>query len=94
MQNENISREEIEKFQSEESRKRLQALVTVANVKKAYDYMFSGLNTEVLDYKIQYNFSWFLSLPLFRGQSRDPVATGGSRLGKEYIQQQQLYRDA
>ena len=32
--------------------------------------MFTGLNTEVLDYKIKFDRTWFLSLPIFQGQNR------------------------
>ncbi len=77
-----ISREEIKQF-SEESKKRLNAMVNISRVKKEYNYMFTGLNTEVLDYKIEFSQAWKISLPMFRGQARDSVAQLGRRNGPE-----------
>lgn len=77
-----ISREEIKQF-SEESKKRLNAMINISRVKKEYNYMFTGLNTEVLDYKIEFSLAWQISLPMFRGQARDAVAQSGRRNGPE-----------
>ena len=55
-------------------RKRLENKIKICNLKKKYEYIFTGLNTEVLDYKIELNSAWFISLPIFRGQSRSSQA--------------------
>lgn len=78
------SREEIKKFKFTESITRLKSLIKIANVKKSYDFVFTGLNTEVLDYKINFEYAWWLPLPLFRGQNRDGVAMAGSKSGTAY----------
>jgi hypothetical protein len=36
-------------------------------LKKAYNYLFTGLNDQVLDFDINFNFNWYAALPLNEG---------------------------
>lgn len=36
-------------------------------LKKAYNYIFTGLNDQVLDFDINFNFNWYAALPLNEG---------------------------
>lgn len=38
-------------------------------MKKQYDYLFTGMNTEVLDFEINLNFTWAVSVPQFLAQT-------------------------
>ena len=69
-----INRKQIEDYQGKDSKKRLEAILNVANVRKRYDYIFTGLNTEVLDYKIHFQNAWFVPLPIFQGQNKPGTA--------------------
>ena len=65
------SRNQIIKSKStQNSEELLTAKLKISNLIKKYDYMFTGENTEVLDYKVELNSAWFVSLPLFKGQGR------------------------
>lgn len=83
-----LSREQIKDYQENSSKQRLIAITEITNLKKRYDYLFTGLNTEVLDYNIQINNAWFLPLPIFRGQNKDGVATSSRRLKPEKANEQ------
>jgi len=39
--------------------------------------MFTGENTEILDYKVELNSAWFISLPIYAGQDRAANAEPG-----------------
>ena len=74
-----ISRNHIEDAQQvEKSKERLKQLITISNMKKIYHYMFTGQNTEVLDFKIELNNTWFVGLPIYQGQARNSVATSST----------------
>lgn len=76
-----VTREHIEAAQSAKaSKERIKAMIEVSDVKKIYNYMFTGENTEVLDYKVELNSTWFISLPLFRGQARTMTAISGRNI--------------
>lgn len=67
-----VTREQMEiAKRSGKSDKLLEEKLKISNIKKKYDYMFTGKNTEVLDYKIKLNSAWFVSLPIYRGQNRN-----------------------
>lgn len=42
---------------------------------KRYDYMFTGLNTEVLNFDFKYNFAWNITLPRLAGFQNSTTAT-------------------
>ena len=70
-----LSRKQIEdSLEERKSRARFAKQLRVTNIRKKYEYMFAGLNTEVLDYKIKFDRTWYLSLPIFQGQNRNAVA--------------------
>jgi len=50
---------------------------------KTYDYIFTGLNTEVIKFDIDYNFLWFAMLGLFRGRGSIGKATVGPKYNAE-----------
>lgn len=84
-----LTRTQIENYQEEESKKYLNTVIRISNLRKRYDYIFSGLNTEVLDYNIVFDNAWFLPLPIFRGQDKDGVATS-SRIMSEKKKDEQI----
>jgi hypothetical protein len=45
----------------------LQAILTYATLSKIYDYYFTGLNTEVIDADLKFNFEWTVIMPHFSG---------------------------
>jgi hypothetical protein len=45
----------------------LQAILTYATLSKVYDYYFTGLNTEVIDADLKFNFEWTVIMPHFSG---------------------------
>lgn len=49
-------------------------------LKKAYNYIFTGLNDQVLDFDVNFNFHWYAALPLNFGlhNSGDSVGLPGS----------------
>ncbi len=69
-----LSRKQIEdSLEERKSKERFAKQLRVTNIRKKYEYMFTGLNTEVLDYKIKFDRTWFLSLPIFQGQNRSAL---------------------
>lgn len=78
-----VNRNQITQTQTNQrARERFQAFLKISKIKKRYDFMFTGLNTEVLDYKIHFDRAWFLSLPIFQGQNRNPVPGSGRNAAK------------
>lgn len=47
-----------------------------AFLRKQYDYLFTGLNTEVLKFDINVNFSWTVSVPKLQGQNTNAGTPG------------------
>jgi len=43
-------------------------------VKKLYNYIYTGLNDQVLDFELVFNFNWYAALPLQAGRSTNPAA--------------------
>lgn len=83
-----LTRKQIKVYQGIDSKKRLDNSLKISKLKKRYDYVFTGLNTEVLDYNIVFNNAWFLPLPIFRGQNKDGVATSSRKLVTEKVSAQ------
>lgn len=52
---------------TQNSPKALQELAKYNGLCKRYDYYFTGLNTQVLDFDVKFNFAWQASLPRFEG---------------------------
>lgn len=77
-----LSRKHIEDALVEKEKERFVNILKVSRIRKKYEYMYSGLNTEVLDYKIQFNNAWFVSLPLFQGQDRAALAASSTQMNK------------
>lgn len=77
-----VSRTQIENYERN-SNQRLRAMIDKLALRKRYDYIFTGLNTEVLDYKIQFNHAWFVPLPIFQGQNKSGTATSSRRMSKD-----------
>ncbi len=84
-----INRKQIEDYQGKDSKKRLSAILQIANVRKRYDYIFTGLNTEVLDYKIHFQNAWFVPLPIFQGQNK-PGTAASSEINSTKRKAQQI----
>lgn len=51
-----------------------QAKVRKGLIKKLYNYIYTGLNDQVLDFELVFNFNWYAALPLQAGQSTNPAA--------------------
>jgi hypothetical protein len=45
----------------------LQSLISKGLIQKRYDYIFTGLNTEVIDLNMEWNFSWSTIVPKLAG---------------------------
>ncbi len=43
-------------------------------IKKLYNYIYTGLNDQVLDFELVFNFNWYAALPLQAGVSTNPAA--------------------
>lgn len=54
---------------------------------KRYDYMFTGLNTEVLDYNIKFNLSWTALLPNIYAYTSTTAAVVDQTMAKPSAQQ-------
>lgn len=54
-------------------------------LKKAYNYIFTGLNDQVLDFDVNFNFNWYAALPLNFGlvNSGDAVGLPGTSAVEE-----------
>lgn len=54
-------------------------------LKKAYNYIFTGLNDQVLDFDVNFNFNWYAALPLNFGlvNSGDAVGLPGTAAVEE-----------
>lgn len=95
-----LSRKQIEdSLEERKSKERFAKQLRVTNIRKIYEYMFTGLNTEVLDYKIKFDRTWFLSLPIFQGQNRNAVAISSgfideSKADLRVIQEATIRNDA
>lgn len=50
------------------------AKVRKGRVRKLYNYIYTGLNDQVLDFELVFNFNWYAALPLQAGQSTNPAA--------------------
>ncbi len=75
-----LSRKHIDEAIDEKEKERLDNILKISRIKKKYEYMYSGLNTEVLDYNIKLNSAWFVSLPLFQGQDRAALAASSLKM--------------
>lgn len=42
-------------------------------IRKRYDYIYSGLNDQVFDFELNFNFNWFVALPIQGGTSTQLV---------------------
>ena len=51
-----------------------QAKVEKGLIKKIYNYIYTGLNDQVLDFELVFNFNWYAALPLQAGRSTNPAA--------------------
>ena len=51
------------------SNERFQAIKNKGLVRKIYDYIYTGLNDQVLDFDLTFNFNWYAALPLQGGKS-------------------------
>jgi len=72
-----LSRTHLEKAaKGDTGKQRFVKQLIVSQARKKYEYMYSGLNTEVLDYRIRFDRAWTINLPIFQGQDRNAV--GGS----------------
>jgi len=73
-----ISKEHIEESKEiKNSKLRLLNKFKISNIKKYYNYMYTGENTEILDYSIKLNAAWVVNLPLHRGQNRFDASGSG-----------------
>lgn len=52
-----------------DSNQRFQAIKRKGLVRKIYDYIYTGLNDQVLDFDLTFNFNWYAALPLQGGKS-------------------------
>lgn len=52
-------------------KKTLSALAKRGFLPKRYDYLFTGLNTEVLNFDLNFNFAWSINLPRFENYYHD-----------------------
>lgn len=50
------------------SEKRFEAIYKRGLLTKQYDYLYTGLNDQVLDFEIVFNFNWYAALPLQGGR--------------------------
>lgn len=53
---------------------RYQAIKSKGLVRKIYDYIYTGLNDQVLDFDLTFNFNWYAALPLQGGKSTNVAA--------------------
>lgn len=51
-----------------------QAKVQKGLIKKLYNYIYTGLNDQVLDFELVFNFNWYAALPLQAGVSTNPAS--------------------
>lgn len=56
-------------------RKKAKFIVDNKLISKSYEYIFTGLNTEVEKFDVQVNFNWAVSVPLLRGRTHYGSAT-------------------
>jgi len=56
------------------SDQRFQTLARKGRIKKLYNYIYTGLNDQVLDFDLTFNFNWYAALPLQAGVSTNPAA--------------------
>lgn len=57
---------------------RTNAIMKINNIQKRYEYIYTGLNTEILDFKLTFDRAWFVQLPIFLGQDRHSVSSGST----------------
>lgn len=71
-----LSRKHLEEAsKGDTSKQRFAKQLLVSRAKKKYEYMYSGLNTEVLDFRIRFDRAWTITLPIFQGQDRNAVGS-------------------
>ena len=51
----------------------MQDIVSQGLLKKRYDYLYTGLNIDVIDFQIQYNFAWNAIISRFAGKLNNAV---------------------
>jgi len=56
------------------SEQRVESLQRKGRIKKIYNYIYTGLNDQVLDFDLTFNFNWYIALPLQAGVSTNPAA--------------------
>ena len=66
---------------------RLKEITSVFNIKKRYDYMFTGRNTEVIEFNFDMNFLWTSHVPIYRGLTVDNARTDGPEIRPDVVNQ-------
>jgi len=59
---------------TQSSQQRIDTLRRKGRIKKLYNYIYTGLNDQVLDFDLTFNFNWYAALPLQAGVSTNPAA--------------------
>lgn len=61
-------------------------------IKKLYNYIYTGLNDQVLDFELNFNFNWYAALPLQAGVSTN--FSSAEPAGKLTLDQKSLAKEA
>jgi len=60
---------------TQSSQQRIDTLRRKGRIKKLYNYIYTGLNDQVLDFDLTFNFNWYAALPLQAGITTNPAAS-------------------
>ncbi len=63
-------------------------------IRKKYDYIYSGRNDQVFDFELNFNFNWFVALPIQAGLSTQITnAEAAAKISEEQKQLNESYLD-
>ena len=70
---------------NQSSKQRIDAHKRKGLIKKVYNYIYTGLNDQVFDFELNFNFNWYIALPIQGGITT--VASRAESKGKQTEQQ-------
>ena len=84
----------IQKRDTEEMQKKFQVRKTAQRMRKRYDYLFTGLNTEVINVDIKFDYLWRALIPMFGGNNVFGLHTPGPIESEDdFLSRQALLND-
>lgn len=86
--------EPLEKRDADEMKKKLDIRVKAGKLEKRYDYLFTGLNTEILDLRLNFDMLYKAIIPHYLGNTNIGMHRSGATFQAEFNRQVEIRRQA